>query len=145
MNRVTTNDWGKRRRNHGNEYRRLGFVDEVGNAIESQRERIWDYDANRLPFDQFQRAKVTTGAPPDTQDERTYLMIEEQTNSQRDALVRLGYNARPLNGIWATAPYLHNGSVRSLYQFLPPDGPTLPANRNGRFTVVRMFSRHGCV
>jgi len=30
------------------------------------------------------------------------------------------YKARPLNGIWATAPYLHNGSVPTLYSlFLP--------------------------
>jgi len=30
------------------------------------------------------------------------------------------YKARPLNGIWATAPYLHNGSVPTLYElFLP--------------------------
>lgn len=34
----------------------------------------------------------------------------------------LAYKARPLDGIWATAPYLHNGSVRSLYELLlPPD------------------------
>jgi hypothetical protein len=30
------------------------------------------------------------------------------------------YGARPLNGIWATAPYLHNGSVPSLYALLSP-------------------------
>lgn len=30
------------------------------------------------------------------------------------------YKARPLNGIWATAPYLHNGSVPSLWQLLQP-------------------------
>jgi mono/diheme cytochrome c family protein len=30
------------------------------------------------------------------------------------------YRARPLNGIWATAPYLHNGSVPSLYWLLRP-------------------------
>ncbi len=30
------------------------------------------------------------------------------------------YKARPLNGIWATAPYLHNGSVPSLYALLSP-------------------------
>jgi hypothetical protein len=30
------------------------------------------------------------------------------------------YKARPLNGIWAVAPYLHNGSVPSLYQLLSP-------------------------
>lgn len=28
------------------------------------------------------------------------------------------YKARPLDGIWATAPYLHNGSVPNLYQLL---------------------------
>jgi hypothetical protein len=32
------------------------------------------------------------------------------------------YKARPLNGIWSTAPYLHNGSVKNLYElFLTPD------------------------
>lgn len=30
------------------------------------------------------------------------------------------YKARPLNGAWATAPFLHNGSVSSLYQLLLP-------------------------
>ena len=32
----------------------------------------------------------------------------------------LAYKARPLDGIWATAPYLHNGSVANLYQLLLP-------------------------
>jgi len=31
------------------------------------------------------------------------------------------YKARPLNGIWATAPYLHNGSVPTLYDLLLPE------------------------
>mgnify|MGYP001806388443 FL=1 len=30
------------------------------------------------------------------------------------------YKARPLDGIWATAPFLHNGSVANLYQLLLP-------------------------
>ena len=30
------------------------------------------------------------------------------------------YKGRPLNGIWATAPYLHNGSVPTLYDLLLP-------------------------
>ncbi|MCP4767566.1 MAG: cytochrome c [Gammaproteobacteria bacterium] len=33
----------------------------------------------------------------------------------------VAYKARPLNGVWATAPFLHNGSVSSLYQLLLPD------------------------
>jgi hypothetical protein len=35
------------------------------------------------------------------------------------------YKARSLNGIWATAPYLHNGSVPTLYDLL------LPKKRDG--------------
>jgi len=31
------------------------------------------------------------------------------------------YKARPLNGVWATGPYLHNGSVPSLAELLKPD------------------------
>jgi mono/diheme cytochrome c family protein len=30
------------------------------------------------------------------------------------------YRARPLNGIWATAPYLHNGSVPDMVELLKP-------------------------
>lgn len=32
-----------------------------------------------------------------------------------------GYNARPLSGIWAQAPYLHTGSVPTLYHLLVPN------------------------
>ncbi len=38
----------------------------------------------------------------------------------------LAYKARPLNGIWTGAPYLHNGSVPNLYQLL------LPANKRDK-------------
>jgi len=31
-----------------------------------------------------------------------------------------GYKARPLNGVWATAPFLHNGSVPTIYDLLSP-------------------------
>lgn len=33
----------------------------------------------------------------------------------------IAYKARPLNGIWATAPYMHNGSIANLYQTLLPE------------------------
>ena len=37
-----------------------------------------------------------------------------------------GYVAPPLDGIWATAPYLHNGSVPTLYHMLfPEERPTV--------------------
>ena len=46
----------------------------------------------------------------------------EAFNGYRPDKVRapLGYKARPLNGIWATAPFLHNGSVPNLYEMLLP-------------------------
>ena len=46
--------------------------------------------------------------------------------------VQLGYKARPLAGAWATAPYLHNGSVRNLYQLLSPH-----TERDARFFTGR--------
>ncbi len=42
----------------------------------------------------------------------------------RDTLRETGgpvYPARPLEGVWATPPYLHNGSVPTLYHLLFPD------------------------
>jgi hypothetical protein len=32
----------------------------------------------------------------------------------------MGYKARPLNGIWATAPFLHNGAIPTLFDLLSP-------------------------
>ncbi len=42
----------------------------------------------------------------------------------------LAYKARPLTGVWASAPFLHNGSVPNLYELLLP-----PAERTLRFNV----------
>jgi hypothetical protein len=38
----------------------------------------------------------------------------------------MAYKARPLEGIWATAPYLHNGSVPTLYDLFLPAARRLP-------------------
>ncbi len=40
--------------------------------------------------------------------------------------VLLKYKAKPLGGIWASAPFLHNGSVPNLYEML------IPANQRSR-------------
>jgi mono/diheme cytochrome c family protein len=41
-----------------------------------------------------------------------------------------GYVSRPLNGIWATPPFLHNGSVPTLWDLLQP-----PSKRPARFIL----------
>jgi len=43
------------------------------------------------------------------------------------------YKARPLAGVWATAPFLHNGSVPSLYQLLSPQDERVTTFYKGTF------------
>jgi hypothetical protein len=45
---------------------------------------------------------------------------------------QLQYKARPLNGIWSAAPFLHNGSVPNLYEMLLP-----ASQRSKQFAVGR--------
>lgn len=72
----------------------------------------WLYMLAKSFFDNEIKASVKSGNyQPDT------------TASPYQSL--LSYKARSLNGIWATAPYLHNGSVPSIYDLL------LPVKRDG--------------
>jgi cytochrome c1 len=72
----------------------------------------WLYMLGKSFFDNEIKASVKSGDYwPDT------------TASPYNSL--LAYKARSLNGIWATAPYLHNGSVPSIYDLL------LPVKREG--------------
>lgn len=43
-----------------------------------------------------------------------------------------GYNALPLGGVWAQAPYLHNGSIPTIYHLL------IPNERPGKFMKSRL-------
>lgn len=71
------------------------------------------------------RIVIPFGLPQEARDARCL-----RANS-----VLVAYKARPLTGIWATAPYLHNGSVVSLYELLLP-----PAQRRTSFcTGTREF------
>lgn len=57
----------------------------------------------------FEQARIPKGDRPDYQGNRPNCI---QTPA--------GYKARPLNGVWATAPFLHNGSVPTLDDLLRP-------------------------
>lgn len=48
---------------------------------------------------------------------------------------RCAYKGRPLDGIWATAPYLHNGSVPNLAELMKP-----AAERSSKFCVSQIQS-----
>lgn len=65
------------------------------------------------------RKQIAAFNPPLDQQQLLELAGYHLPNEQAPNLI--AYKARPLNGIWATAPYLHNGSVSSLYEVLLPD------------------------
>ncbi len=48
-------------------------------------------------------------------------------------LEQRAYKARPLAGVWATPPFLHNGSVPSLYQLLSPQDERATSFYRGTF------------
>lgn len=46
--------------------------------------------------------------------------ITIRSQAVEDSLSQLAYRGRPMDGIWATAPYLHNGSVPTLADLFKP-------------------------
>jgi hypothetical protein len=86
---------------------------------------IKDKDGNVVTTDGFGdalRQLVTTVVNRWYDVHNTAPAQREKMNGFRPDGVRalLAYKARPLNGIWATPPYLHNGSVPNLYALLSP-------------------------
>ena len=63
-----------------------------------------------------QKDKDGKPLPPLTQAERQRLNGYMPDELRAD----LAYKVRPLNGVWATPPYLHNGSVPNIYALLSP-------------------------
>lgn len=56
--------------------------------------------------------------------EREHLTPEEAAQLEPATVIfrtTAGYASRPIDGVWATAPYLHNGSVPTLYDLLLPE------------------------
>jgi hypothetical protein len=79
------------------------------------------YDANNVP-ERGSRTDASGIVRPGR--------IEMDGNRPNEWRAPAAYRARPLNGIWATAPYLHNGAVPTLYQMLLP-----AAQRDAAFHV----------
>ncbi|MEP3115429.1 di-heme-cytochrome C peroxidase [Nisaea sp.] len=71
-----------------------------------------------------------------------------EMNGDRPNCVRapLAYKARPLNGVWATAPFLHNGTVLTLYDLLSPQGerPRNVCLGDREFDPVKVGMRGRC-
>jgi len=74
--------------------------------------------------------RARTGPLPATDAEALAALRGLFEQEKLFALDSVSYRARPLNGIWATAPYLHNGSVPTLQDLL-----SRSAERPARFFV----------
>ena len=87
----------------------------LGKGVVSAREGL-KYITQKLIDQSYSDLKLT----PDQRE-------EWNGYRQNELLSPLEYKARPHNGIWATPPYLHNGSVPNLYALLSPvkDRPTV--------------------
>lgn len=78
----------------------------------------------------------------DDQSPPTASAIRQQMNGYRPNAIQapLAYKVRPLDGIWATAPYLHNGSVPTIYDLLSPvsERPKIFYSGNREFDPVKV-------
>ena len=114
------------------------LLDEAFNPLVAPSERlarggVWraiEQDLREvLPHDELMRAS----SQPTSRILLTPLIAEKLANLYRKPVhadAPASYEARVLHGVWAAAPYLHNGSVASLWELLTP-----PAERKSSFTA----------
>jgi mono/diheme cytochrome c family protein len=80
-----------------------------------------DYPERLVPWDQVRTDPVRLRAlTPAHRRRYAESWFAERLRAQVQA-DPAGYVAPPLNGLWASAPYLHNGSVPTLWHLLRPD------------------------
>jgi hypothetical protein len=91
----------------------LALMDVVGKTIEQ-----W-YIANGTSEEMKQKM---SGPRKNCQNQRAFVAARASSNGKNSDVLALAphYRARPLDGVWATAPYLHNGSVPTLRDMLLP-------------------------
>lgn len=91
----------------------LALMDVVGKTIDQ-----WEV-ANGTP-DKIKQQMW--GPRKNCQNQRVYVGARANVNGKDKDVLSLEprYRARPLDGVWATAPYLHNGSVPTLRDMLLP-------------------------
>jgi hypothetical protein len=83
------------------------------------------YDASKLGLG---KAVTASSLGPTINAIRTQFYADSKTPASRqEPDVKLespcGYKARPLIGVWATPPFLHNGSVRTIFDLLSDERP----------------------
>lgn len=88
------------------------------------------YDASKLGLSKQTPAAVGLAVAVNAMRKQLYADNKTPVSEQEPDVTfeaPCGYKARPLIGVWATPPFLHNGSVRTIYDLLSDTRP-------GKFT-----------
>lgn len=84
------------------------------------------YDASKLGLGSA--VKATALAPAINAIRTQFYTDSKIPASEQEPDIKLetpcGYKARPLIGVWATPPFLHNGSVRTIFELLSDQRPS---------------------
>jgi mono/diheme cytochrome c family protein len=84
----------------------------------------WTYPNVRVPLDEIGTDPVRLTALTEEGRKKyadSWFAHAGEADAQPTITAPDGYVAPPLDGIWASAPYLHNGSVPTLWHLLHPD------------------------
>jgi len=95
-----------------------GTYDPAGSAKETYPDRI--VDIAEVGTDRVRLDSLTAKERGDL-SKSWFGHLGADAASMKDRESPAGYVAPPLDGIWATAPYLHNGSVPTLWHLLHPE------------------------
>lgn len=102
--------------------KKLPFEDVIFNAVSGLKEKYY----KKFNFSEDQKAKYEFRDIRGNEFFRDTLFgysegkMAAKGNNYGKIRTKSGYIAKPLAGIWATAPYLHNGSVPTLMDLLKP-------------------------
>ena len=93
------------------------FVLALMAVVDRTIERWFEDTPQARPFEAAMRGKRAN-----CQNNRVFRTVKrlKPDNAQPEVHTVPHYRARPLDGVWATAPYLHNGSVPTLQDMLRP-------------------------
>lgn len=80
-----------------------------------------DYPERRVPIDEIGTDRVRLGALSAAQRDAYGKSWFAEYGAKKNINEPDGYVAPPLDGLWASAPYFHNGSVPTLWHVLHPD------------------------
>ena len=109
----------------------------------------WTYPNLRIPLEEIQTDPVRLHAlsvEGRTKYAHSWFAHAGETGEQSTITAPDGYVAPPLDGIWASSPYFHNGSVPTLWGVLrPKDRPAIWIRDSDELDAKRVGTTYSSV